>query len=105
MPTRYDFECARGQARHSPRSGAVRPHRAPLRRRVVLDAVAGQRSGDGDATSEDLRHHVSGDLLRGEACVLEDLLPGRVVDELVRHTEFVDGRVDTGLAEGLPDAG
>ena len=58
---------------------------------------------DRDAGAEHLRDDVLRDLRGSEPGILEDLLAGRVIDELVRQSELVHRGVDAGFAQHLPN--
>ena len=73
-------------------------------RRPLVGLSARRRTGDRDARAEHLRDDVPRDLRGREPDILEDLLARRVLEELVRQAELVDGGVDVGLAQVLADA-
>ena len=65
--------------------------------------VIGERTSHRDLAAENLLDDVTGDLLRGEASLFEDLGARPVLDEFVRKPEFVERRVDARRAKFLAD--
>ena len=72
---------------------------------TLAELLGGQRTGDRDARAEHLRDDIAGDRLRRQPDLVEDLIPGGVIEELVRQTQLRNGGVDAGRAQILTDAG